>query len=68
MRGRDGLPGWATPPTYETDGPRTEQGFTCGTRWSPRRCHTWMSNKNRENTECSRDFSVGLAGFEPTTP
>ena len=55
--------------------PRTKQtahiqnrGFTCGTRWSPRRCHTWMSNKNRENTQCSRDFIVGLAGFEPTTP
>ena len=26
MQGGDGLPGYATPPTYETDSPHTEQG------------------------------------------
>jgi len=26
VQGGDGLPGYATPPTYETDSPHTEQG------------------------------------------
>ena len=68
MRGGDGLSGWATPPTYETDSPHTEQGVHMRNALESTSLSHVDEQKNHENTQYSRDFIVGLAGFEPTTP